>query len=76
MALQKISEFQESFTPKSRPDRRTIMRWIKKRDIYGIKLGGVFYIDTDKTADDQATSDETKPEISPEAMRLIHQARE
>ena len=48
MALMKLSTYQENFVKEDRPDRRTIIRWIKNGEIYGEQRGKQYYVDPDK----------------------------
>jgi len=49
MALMKISEYQLRFSKGSRPDARTIKKWIESGSVYGEKIGAHYYIDPDRT---------------------------
>lgn len=48
MALMSLQEYAEqTFTPKSIPDKRTLQRWCKDGLIVGaVKMGGLWFIDT------------------------------
>lgn len=59
MALMKIYEYQQRFTPKSRPTSATVKRWISKKTIYGKKLGRTWYVDPDR--DVSANCEDTTP---------------
>ena len=46
MALQKLSVYIETeFAPGSRPDRRTVISWIRSGQLCGQKLGRDWYVD-------------------------------
>ena len=47
MALMKISEFRESFTPKSRPTTRTVKKWYDSGAVAGKQYGSIIYIESD-----------------------------
>ena len=49
--LMKISEYQMTFSPGSRPDQRTVRRWIGNGTIYGERRGGAWYVDPDRQVD-------------------------
>lgn len=48
MALMKLSTYQKNFVKDDRPDRRTIIRWIKNGEIYGEQRGKHYYVDPEK----------------------------
>ena len=68
MPLMKVSEFQRKrFTPDSRPDRRTVRRWVENGHLYGEMLGGVLYVDPDRDRQPAA------PKLtSPIARRIVN----
>lgn len=43
--LMRISEYQNGFTPASRPDRRTVIRRIQRGELPGRRIGGTWYVD-------------------------------
>lgn len=45
MPLMKITEYLETFTPASRPDRRTVRAWYERGEIYGEIRGRMLYVD-------------------------------
>lgn len=47
--LMKIKEFQGRFSPESRPDRRTVVRWIEEGEVYGVQIGKIWYVDPDRS---------------------------
>lgn len=48
MALMNITEYLNTFSKPSRPDRRTIIRWIENNQIYGEKRGKAYYVDPNR----------------------------
>lgn len=44
----KIKEYRETFSPPSRPDRRTVLAWARAGHIYSEKRGGLVYVDPDR----------------------------
>lgn len=44
----KISEYQQRFSPASRPDVRTVKKWVASGRVYGEKIGNCFYVDPDR----------------------------
>lgn len=46
--LMKISEYRMMFTPSSRPDPRTVRRWVSDGQLYGEQRGGIMYVDPDR----------------------------
>lgn len=44
-----IKEYRETrFSPGSRPDPRTVRRWIDSGALYGEKIGGTYYVEPDR----------------------------
>jgi len=72
MALQKLSVFRNSFEESSRPQIRTIIRWINSGEIYGRKIGGNYYVDPNISLIKNTCEKNT---LSNEAMELIKQAQ-
>jgi hypothetical protein len=62
MALMTITEFREMFSPGSRPDRRTVIGWIKSGELAGRRLGGQWYIDPDIDPPARVPVDKPAPE--------------
>lgn len=48
MALMNITEYLNTFSKPSRPDRRTIIRWVENNQIYGEKRGKSYYVDPNR----------------------------
>lgn len=49
--LMKISEYQMTFTPGSRPDRRTVLAWVRHGTLHGERRGNTWYVDPDRQVD-------------------------
>ncbi|PCJ32164.1 MAG: hypothetical protein COA90_04110 [Gammaproteobacteria bacterium] len=48
--LMKISEYRETeFTDKSKPSINTVKKWVKNGWVYGKVMGGIYYVDPEKT---------------------------
>lgn len=48
MALMNITEYLNTFSEPSRPDRRTVIRWIETDQIYGERRGKSYFVDPNK----------------------------
>jgi len=73
MALQKISQFRNNaFEKGSKPQIETIVGWIQSGELYGRKLGGLWYVDPDIL---MVPDKKPKPNLSDEAMELIQQVQ-
>ena len=72
MALQKLSVFRNSFEKSSRPQIRTIIKWINSGEIYGRKIGGNYYVDPEVSLINTTSE---KNNLSTEALELVNQAQ-
>lgn len=64
--LMKISEYRMMFTPGSRPDPRTVRRWVERGDLYGEERGGLMYVDPDRLP-----APDLK-DVSPVVLRIVN----
>jgi len=76
MPLMKISEFQEAFTPASRPDQRTVVAWIRNGQLYGEKRGRAWYVDPQRPTQlaTQPTPASSNKKLSPLAQKILARA--
>lgn len=44
----RVAEYRKMFTPASRPDARTVRRWVAEGNLYGEQRGRVLYVDPDR----------------------------
>lgn len=65
--LMKISEYRMMFTPGSRPDPRTVRRWVERGELYGEERGGLMYVDPDRLP----VSPDLK-DVSPVVLRIVN----
>jgi hypothetical protein len=75
MALMKISEYLNQFTPDSRPDPRTVKSWILNGHIYGEQRGRNWYVDPYRplgpTKDNSVRAVPDLDELSPIVRKII-----
>jgi hypothetical protein len=65
--LMKVSEYRMMFTPGSRPDPRTVRRWVERGELYGEQRGGLLYVDPARSPGTPSLAT-----VSPAVLRIVN----